>query len=345
MNERVAEAAFEGEIEIVRGTLSGERADAVAGFLAEHAGVEEAAARRDLDRVVCVALAPDGVLCGVSSVVSAVVPLVGGVRLWLHGGVTSHGADAAEDELIAAGFAALEDEFEPEGRGPIGLCQVISDRDRLGGEAVCPRTGLIHAGFLEDGSQVRIRFFAEASIGPRQTPLAPAAERARPPELDGRYRIEPLAESSVSADDVLALWARERALPPSQAARRVHEVELVAVDERDGVVGVSSSYLQRNPRLRMDMRHFRAFVAREHRSSSIASLLTLRGCERLERAYVTGEDTRAAGVLSEVENDLLKRFRNEARWAATGLTYLGENERGDHIRVRYFPGARVPPPD
>jgi hypothetical protein len=278
-------------------------------------------------------------------VVSARVPLVGGVRLWLHGGVTAPGAAEAEDPLIAAEFDALEGAFEPEAGGPIGLCQVIHARPRMRPEAVCPRTGLMHAGFLEDGSQVGIRFFAQASIGPRAAPLAPASERARPPQLAERYRIEPLAESAVTHDDVLALWAREAVVPAAEAERRVHEVELVAVDERDGLVGVSSSYLQRNGRLRMDLRYFRAFVAREHRRGSLAFLLTLRGCERLERRFASGEDTRAAGILSEVENDLLKRFRNEAHWAATDFTYLGENERGAHLRIHYFPGARVPLPN
>jgi hypothetical protein len=99
----VAQAPFAGEIEVVRGSLAGDRADAVTCFIAEHAGVEEGDARQDLGRVICLALTPDGSLAGVSSVVSAKVPLVAGVRLWLHGGVTAPGAAEA---TASAGAAA-----------------------------------------------------------------------------------------------------------------------------------------------------------------------------------------------------------------------------------------------
>jgi hypothetical protein len=338
----VAESPHTDGIEVVRGSLAGDRAEAVVRFLGEHAGIPDAEARDELDRVLCVLPATGEELAAVSLTAPAVVPLVKGARLWLHRTVTAPGAEGAEDDLIASGFAALEAGFDPDGREPIGLLDVIPSAERMREEAVCPRTGLLHAGFLERGPQVRIRFFAEASIGPRLVPLPPASERGRPPQLDERHRIEPLAESGVGSDDVLALWERERALPAAVAERRVHEVDLVAIDERDGLVAVSSSYLQRNRRLRMDLHHFRAYVAEEHRRSSLAFLLALRGRDHLEARYETGEDTRAAGILYEVENELLKRYRNEAHWAATDFTYIGENENGAHLRIHYFPGARVP---
>ena len=341
----MAEVPFPGEIEVVRGSLDSRRAAAVVRFLAEHGGVEEADAREELDRVVCLSLAPGGELEGLSSVESATVQPVGGVRLWLHRSVMAPGALEAEDPMIAAGLDLLEDAFEPDGGGPIGVCQVIGDRDRMRREAVCPRTGLLHAGFLEDGSQLRVRYFDQASIGPRATPLAPVEERRRPPPLDQRYRIEPIEQGSAGPDDVLALWAREGAVPAGDAERRVHEVDLVAVDQADGVVGVCSSYLQRNNRLRMDMRYFRAFVAAEHRRSSLAFVLALKGREHLEGMRASGADARADGILYEVESELLKRYRNEANWAATDFTYIGETDQGAHVRVHYFPGARVPLPD
>jgi hypothetical protein len=43
----------------------------------------------------------------------------------------------------------------------------------------------------------------------------------------------------------------------------------------------------------------------------------------------------------EVENEGLKRHFDDA--LPTDFTFLGENQRGDHVRVHYLPGALAPP--
>jgi hypothetical protein len=338
--------AFAGEVEPVAGELAGDRAEEVAGFLTEHTSLDPAQARLELAGIASLARDSAGALAGVGTVAEATVPMLGGVSLWVHRCLLVPEAADAEDALLTTAFDALEAGYEPDAGGPIGVCQVMRDPDemRRTPEAVSPRSGLLHAGFLDDGSQVRIRYFGLASIGPRATPLAPAAERTQPPELEERYRIEPLADSDATPDDVLALWAREGAVPAAEAERRVHEVDLVAIDEEDGLVGISTSYLQRNSQLRMDLHYFRAFVAEAHRRSSLAFLLAFRGRDHLEGLHVTGRDTRGAGIIYEVENELLKRYRNEAHWVATDFTYIGETPHGAHVRVHYFPGAQVPIP-
>jgi hypothetical protein len=343
----VAEEPFAGEIETVRGELAADRAEQVVGFLSAAADLSRAEAGEQLPRVISLALDPGGAIAGVGTVSEAAVPLIGGVRLWVHRAALLPEAAGAHDLMVAAAFDALEEGYDPEAGGPIGLCQLTRDPDemRRTPEAVSPRTGLLHAGFSEDGSQIRVRYFDQSSIGPRAAPLAPVEERTEPPPLDERYRIEPLADSAVTPDDVLALWAREGAIPAAVAERRVHEVDLVAIDEREGLVGIASSYIQRNGQLRMDLRYFRAFVAEAHRSGSLATALTFRDCEHLEGLYVSGADGRASGVICQVENELLQRYRNEARWAATDLNYIGQSANGSHVRVRYFPGARIPVAD
>lgn len=39
----------------------------------------------------------------------------------------------------------------------------------------------------------------------------------------------------------------------------------------------------------------------------------------------------------------LKRHFDDALWLPTDFTFIGENQRGDHVRVHYFPGALAPP--
>ena len=155
--------------------------------------------------------------------------------------------------------------------------------------------------------------------------------------LDDRYRIEPIAESSVTREDVLALWARENVVTPQEARRRIDEVLLVGVDRDDGVVGVSSAYLQRNEQLRMDLWYYRAFVARAHRMSSLAVLLAMIGRDLLKQRFVTGRDTRAAGAVYEVENEGLKRYFNGGVLAADRV-HLHRRERSRGPR----PGPLLP---
>jgi hypothetical protein len=342
----VQEGQVNGQVELVRGRLEGERAEQVLSFWAEHAGLEGLPARERLDDVVCVATDSGGRLVGTSSVVTASVPMIGGQRFWVHRSMLLSEAAGNHDAMVAAAFPALQADFDPEAGDPIGLCLVVADPDemRRTPQAVSPGTGLMHAGFLEDGAQVRVRYFDEASLGPRAQPLRPIAERSQPPPLEERYRIERLDESAASPDDVLSLWESERAIPAQEAERRIHEVHLIALDESDGVVGVSTAYLRRNRQLGMDLWHARAYVGEGHRQSAIATLLTHDGLKDLERRFVAGQDTRGAGFISEAENELLKRYRNEARWAATDLNYIGQSERGAHVRVHYFPGAEVPYP-
>jgi hypothetical protein len=280
---------------------------------------------------------------GVHSVSAEPVPLIGGRVFWIPDGAPA--LSDAGPEAINALFEELEREFDPAGEGPVGLAVPIADQAEIQShpEPVWPDAQLMYAGYLPDGRQLRIRFFDEAAIAP-PLPNSPTLAETRQQHypLEERHRMEPFGSGEVTADDVLALWAREGAVPEAEAKRRVHEVHLVATDREDGLVGISSAYLRRNEQLRMDLWYYRAFVARAHRMSSLAGALAVRGREILERRFVSGEDTRAGGIIYEVENPGLKRYFNKALWLPTDFTFIGENERGAHVRVHYFPGATVP---
>lgn len=112
-----------------------------------------------------------------------------------------------------------------------------------------------------------------------------------------QMRLSEVVCVALDPAEVVDFWKREDALPEDEAERRVGEVHLVAIDRDDGVVGVSSAYLRRNEQLRMDLWHYRAFVGRDHRMSSLAVNLAVRGREVLEERYESGEDTRASGIV------------------------------------------------
>jgi hypothetical protein len=336
----------------VRGRLSDERSEQLMRFWSDQAGLDDATARRRLSEVVCVLLDADGEIAGVNSAFPRDVRLIGGRKFWIYRRFLLPDASNAEDAMINAAFNALEDEYERGAGGPIGLCLLVADPAEIQRhrEAIWPETELIFAGYRQDGQQVRIRYFEDAIVGPG-LPNSPTLSEMRKIEfpLEERYRVEPLDEvDEVTHDDVVALWEREGVVPEDEARRRVQEVLLVAIERDEGLVGVSTAYIQRNPQLRMDLWHFRVFVAGAHRNSNLAAQLSLHARDLLQERFVSGEDVRAPGMMYEVENPGLMRYFNSAMWMSEqgrspAITYfIGENEYGHHVRVRYFPGTMVP---
>jgi hypothetical protein len=164
-------------------------------------------------------------------------------------------------------------------------------------------------------------------------------------QLADGYRIEAFADQdAVSGADIVELWIRERALPEAEAQRRVGEITLVATDPARRPAGVSTAYLRYNAQLRAELWYIRAFVAAAHRNSSVAVMLAVRGREHLVERYLRGGDRRGIGLIYEIENEGLKRYFPQAHWLPTDFLFIGENERGDHVRVHYFPGALAPEP-
>jgi hypothetical protein len=340
----------DGSTKIVpaRDGLEEARAGEVLEFLSRVGGLNEEAAQEWLAEVVCLAEA-DGSLVGVSAAHPASIGLIGGRRFWLYRSVLAPSSDEGWDALFKASFDLLTKEFKEPGDAYVGVCVLVDDPDEVERrpEAVWPGTELLFAGYLEDGRQVRLRYFWGASIAPGlpNSPSLDETAREKYP-LEDRYRILRLGESlDIGPEDVIRLWEREGAMPePDEAQRRVREVELVAVDPGGSVVGISTLYLARNPQLRMDLWHYRTYVAEDHRLSNIAAQLIFRNRALAEERFVSGEDTRAAGVLFELENDGMKAYFNKALWLPADFTFVGENEYGDHVRVHYFPGATVPAP-
>ena len=158
----------------------------------------------------------------------------------------------------------------------------------------------------------------------------------------------PATDSSASAraapgpSDVVRLWTREGALSEAKARERVGDVVLAAIDREDGVVGVSTAWLQDNPHLGMRLWNYRTFVARAHRQGDIAFLLLHATRDELSARFTSGSDSRASGMIMEVQNEVLKRTRDQGVWATSRFAFVGEDERGAHHRVFYFPGAEAP---
>jgi hypothetical protein len=316
----------------VRGRLAEATADELLWCWAAHGALAEAEARERLPEVVCVLRGDDGAIAGVCSAFEAELPLIGGRRFWMYRSLLPGDAREQFFAMFEAAYREFDAEYDGAPEEPIGICLALEERERLARpEAEWPDPRTIYAGYFPDGRQVRLAYFTAA----RSVSHEPPAE--------SDYRVVAFAEQdTIGPDDVIALWTTEAGLPEAEARRRVDEMLLVAIDDQDRIAGVTTRYLQRNQQLRMDLWHIRAYAAEAHRKSSIATLLAVLGRENLEQRFVSGRDTRAAGLLYEVESELLKRLFPNALWKPADVLYIGDNEQGAHVRVHYFAGALAP---
>jgi len=268
-------------------------------------------------------------------------------RFWRYRSFIPDGGEELGAAMFKSAFDALAEGFDPDGPEPIGLALIVADRDEMErrSETVWPAEELFYAGYLADGRQLRLRYFWNAKIGPGP-PDSPRLEDTvdETYPVGDDYRVVPFADSGITSDDVLALWGRETGIPPEDARRRVHQVQLVAINKQGDLAGISTAYVQRNAQLRMDFWHYRTYVAVAERNHNLMGRLALAVRDHLEERFTSGEDATASGILMEVENEGLRTYFNRALWLPLGMFFVGDNENGAHVRVRYFPGARVPLP-
>jgi hypothetical protein len=318
----------------VRGRLDERTGDELLTFWAAHGALDEAQARRRLPEVLCVLRGEGGALVGVCSAFAAEVPLIGGRRFWMYRSLLPGDARSEFFAMFDAAYRALDADYDATSEDlPIGLCLALEEQERVARpEAEWPDPRTIYAGYFPDGRQVRLAYFSNALSAGHMDWAS-----------DTGYRIVPFAEQdAVTPDDVVELWTSEGVLDEAEARRRVDEVLLVAIDDGDRVAGVTTRYLNHNEQLRMDLWHIRAFTAEAHRKSAIATALAVRGREYLEAAFASGRDTRAAGLIYEVESEILKRIFPNAIWKPADVIYIGDNAQGAHVRVHYFAGALAP---
>jgi hypothetical protein len=155
-----------GTIETVRGHLAGEAAEAVLRFWAEHGALEGDQARARLPEVICVLKDESGQVAGVNSAFPDEVELIAHRRFWVYRSFLVSEAAEAGPAMISHAFEALQAEFEPGAGGPIGLCVLVRDRAEMErrpqAEWSDPR--MLYAGYDAEGAQVRIGYFAGATI-------------------------------------------------------------------------------------------------------------------------------------------------------------------------------------
>ncbi len=106
-----------------------------------------------------------GEVVGSCSAYAANVAMIGGRRFWVYRNVLDEMVAEQSSTMIRASFNVLAGEFDGSKGSPIGLC-VLADGGlrRRHPEAEWSDPRMVYAGYLPEGHQVRIAYFAGAVI-------------------------------------------------------------------------------------------------------------------------------------------------------------------------------------
>lgn len=148
-------------------------------------------------------------------------------------------------------------------------------------------------------------------------------------------------DGSALKEPMLSFWKAHRGPVGDEAAERLKQLVFVVRDESGAIVGASTAFKAYVKQLRNYFFIFRLMIAPECRIPGLTSKLLVLTRDLLES--ICGEEVpdTPIGLLTLVQNEKLKKYRNEAIWPASKMVYIGNTPDGHHIRVYYFKGARI----
>ncbi|MFZ1808683.1 MAG: hypothetical protein WAU36_15740 [Cyclobacteriaceae bacterium] len=142
--------------------------------------------------------------------------------------------------------------------------------------------------------------------------------------------------------EVITMWKQHNpTFEEAKAEERATQIVLVAKNEFEQVIGVSTAFKVYIKQFRNFMYSIRVMVLPEYRSQKLATDLLVRSRDFLESIHLEDQPDPPIGMITLVENELLKKNKREAIWPASKMVYAGNSSKGHHIRVYYFNGATL----
>ncbi|MCB0492196.1 MAG: hypothetical protein KDC93_07250 [Cyclobacteriaceae bacterium] len=142
--------------------------------------------------------------------------------------------------------------------------------------------------------------------------------------------------------EVITMWRQHNpGLEEEKAEERANQIVLVVKNEYEQVIGVSTAFKVYIKQFRNFMYSIRLMVLPEYRSQKLATDLLVRSRDFLESIHQEDLPDPPIGMITLVENELLKKNKREAIWPASKMIYAGNSSKGHHIRVYYFKGATI----
>jgi len=313
-------------------------ADELIRFWVDNGALDEPTARDRVNAVSCILRNQDDQVRGVCSIMAAALPFLGNRNVWIYRNFLppSERSDKAFIAMFNGTRQAAQVLLDREGteKVPTGICVLLQDPEwiRRYPLATWQETGLVYAGCSPGGAHTRIAWLDE-----------PGGWANVIRDLEEGFRIDPVwgKVSQEQAAEIISFWLAEGAIAEEVARQRVAEVAQIARDPEGNLAGVCTLKHRHNQRLGMPLWYLRVFVSRPHRRSSLGFCLLHSTVDYMQDLYNRGEDRRAQGIFMEVENKALRQGAPQGLWAYGRFAYLGDNERGDHLRVQYFDDAEI----
>lgn len=153
------------------------------------------------------------------------------------------------------------------------------------------------------------------------------------------YRFEAVfpTPSVEIAEQVIAFWLRERALPNEAAARqRVAQLVYVIRTPDGEIAGVSTAYTGPAPKLGGEYYFYRMFIRPQDRVPIMMRRVTEMTFEVLEAHTRTGGPQ---GLIAVAENPKLRRPAAERQFERAGWHKIGLDARQQPVWLRRFNAA------
>lgn len=147
--------------------------------------------------------------------------------------------------------------------------------------------------------------------------------------------------NSKASQAAIQFWQRLNALPEgTDAVKRSTEAVYLAL-YGDKVIGVTTAFPIKVQRLNNNFFYsFRVLIDPEFRTPGLVDKLCVLTKELLsQNRNCYGNE--CIGMITLVQNQYLKKFRNEVIWPSSGFTYIGDTKAGHHIRILYFDRAYI----
>lgn len=148
---------------------------------------------------------------------------------------------------------------------------------------------------------------------------------------------------TADSEQVIRVWDQYGGPAGKEAQERLGQLVFLVKDAEGHVLGMSSARKTYVPHLRNHFFIIRLMVLPGCAVPNLSSQLLISTRDFVESIH--GDDTKdpAVGLLMIVQNEAVKKLRNEAIWPASGMVYIGNDKEGHHMRVYYFHGARIVP--
>ena len=142
--------------------------------------------------------------------------------------------------------------------------------------------------------------------------------------------------------EIITIWKQYNpGVEEQHAEERAKQIVFIIKSEFDQVIGLSTAYKVYIKQFRNYFYAIRLLILPEYRSNKFATALLVKSRDFLESIHQEDKPNPAIGLITLVENELLKKNKTEAIWPASKMIYAGNSMKGHHIRVYYFKGATI----